>query len=231
METMKSLQFLRNNQARNRLLATTEHIRSLRIVIVCLALVIAGLWWRNGVLQETRRLYIPPDLTQGLVTHFDEVPAPLVYTFAYYIFQQLNRWPEDGEKDYPQQIYQLQGFLTPPCRTALQADMNEKQRLGELRQRVRTVQEILGQSYTRQRVMIESADVWRAWLDLNVVESIGGHPVKNVLLRYPIRVVRYDVDKEINPWGLALDCDETMRPVLLTDDDIALPFLRPEVAQ
>ena len=228
---MKPLQFLRNNQARNRLLATTEHIRSLRIVIVCLALVIAGLWWRNGVLQETRRLYIPPDLTQGLVTHFDEVPAPLVYTFAYYIFQQLNRWPEDGEKDYPQQIYQLQGFLTPPCRTALQADMNEKQRLGELRQRVRTVQEILGQSYTRQRVMIESADVWRAWLDLNVVESIGGHPVKNVLLRYPIRVVRYDVDKEINPWGLALDCDETMRPVLLTDDDIALPFLRPEVAQ
>ena len=231
MEAMKPLQFLRNNQARNRLLATTEHIRSLRIVIVCLALVIAGLWWRNGVLQETRRLYIPPDLTQGLVTHFDEVPAPLVYTFAYYIFQQLNRWPEDGEKDYPQQIYQLQGFLTPPCRTALQADMNEKQRLGELRQRVRTVQEILGQSYTRQRVMIESADVWRAWLDLNVVESIGGHPVKNVLLRYPIRVVRYDVDKEINPWGLALDCDETMRPVLLTDDDIALPFLRPEVAQ
>ena len=44
MEAMKSLQFLRNNQARNRLLATTEHIRSLRIVIVCLALVIAGLW-------------------------------------------------------------------------------------------------------------------------------------------------------------------------------------------
>ena len=109
--------------------------------------------------------------------------------------------------------------------------MNEKQRLGELRQRVRTVQEILGQFYTRQRVMIESADVWRTWLDLNVAESIGGHPVKNVLLRYPIRVVRYDVDKEINPWGLALDCDETMRPVLLTDDDIALPFLRPEVAQ
>ena len=166
-----------------------------------------------------------------MVTHFDEVPAPLVYTFAYYIFQQLNRWPEDGEKDYPQQIYQLQGFLTPPCRTALQADMNEKQRLGELRQRVRTVQEILGQSYTRQRVMIESADVWRAWLDLNVVESIGGHPVKNVLLRYPIRVVRYDVDKEINPWGLALDCNESMRPVLLTDEDSALPFLRPEVAQ
>ena len=231
METMKSLQFLRNNQARNRLLATTEHIRSLRIVIVCLALVIAGLWWRNGVLQETRRLYIPPDLTQGLVTHFDEVPAPLVYTFAYYIFQQLNRWPEDGEKDYPQQIYQLQGFLTPPCRTALQADMNEKQRLGELRQRVRTVQEILGQFYTRQRVMIESADVWRTWLDLNVAESIGGHPVKNVLLRYPIRVVRYDVDKEINPWGLALDCNESMRPVLLTDEDSALPFLRPEVAQ
>lgn len=227
---MKPLLPLHTNQARNRLLATTDHIRSLRMVIVCLVVVIVALWWRNGVLQETRRLYIPPDLTQGLVTHFDNVPAPLVYTFAYYIFQQLNRWPEDGEQDYPQQIYQLQGFLTPACRTVLQADMNEKQRLGELRQRVRTVQEILGQSYTRQRVLFERADAWRTWLDLNVVESIGGHPVKNVLLRYPIRVVRYDVDKEINPWGLALDCNASMRPVLLTSDDIGVPFLRPEGA-
>ena len=154
---MKALLYLRNNQARNRLIATTDHVRSLRVVVVFLVIVIIALWWRNGVLQDTRRLYIPPDLTQGMVTQFDNVPAPLVYTFAYYIFQQLNRWPDDGEKDYPQQIYTLQGFLTPGCRVVLEADMNEKLRLGELRQRVRTVQEILGHSYTRARVSFESA--------------------------------------------------------------------------
>ena len=178
-------------------------------------------------MQETRRLYIPPDLTQGLVTNFDSVPAPTVYTFAYYIFQQLNRWPSDGEKDYPKQIYALQGFLTPGCRAALETDMNTKQELGELRQRVRSVQEILGQSYTRQRVQIETSSAWSIWLDVNVTESIGGHPVKDVLLRYPLRIVRFDVDKEVNPWGLALACNEAMRPVLLSEDQLGKPFRRP----
>ena len=225
-ETMKSSTPLRNNQARQRLLATSDHIYTLRLAVVCLLVAVAALWWRNGVLQETRRLYIPPDLTQGLVTNFETVPAPTVYTFAYYIFQQLNRWPSDGEKDYPKQIYALQGFLTPGCRAALEADMNTKQEQGELRQRVRAIQEIPGQTYTRQRVQIETSSAWNIWLDVNVTESIGGHPVKDVLLRYPLRVVRFDVDKEVNPWGLALACHETMRPVLLTEEQLGKPFLR-----
>lgn len=221
---MKALIPFRNNQSRQRLLASHDHIRTLRIVVLCLLVAVIALWWRNGSLQETRRLYIPPDLTQGMVTNFDNVPAPLVYTFAYYIWQQLNRWSRDGEKDYPKQIYKLQGFLTPGCRVALEADMNTKQGLGELRQRVRSLQEILGQSYTRERVAIETSSSWKVWLDVNVIESIGGHPVKDVLLRYPLAVVRFDVDKEINPWGLALACDQSMRPVLLSEEALGKRF-------
>ena len=54
---------IRNNQARERLLATTDHITTLRWVVIGLLLAVIALWWRNGVLQETRRLYIPPDLS------------------------------------------------------------------------------------------------------------------------------------------------------------------------
>ena len=226
---MKASIPLRNNQARQRLLANHDHIRSLRIAIVCLLVIVVALWWRNSTLLEARRIYIPPDLTQGMMTDFDNVPAPLVYTFSYYILQQLNRWTLDGEKDYPAQIYRLQGFLTPGCRAAMEADMNVKQGLGELRQRVRSMQEVLGQSYVRNRVHVESGDSWKVWLDVNVTESIGGHPVKDVLLRYSLRVVRFDVDKEVNPWGLALSCDSGMRPVLLSEDEIEKPFQPTEV--
>ena len=76
--------------------------------------------------------------------------------------------------------------------------------------------------------MFESASSWKTWLDVNVTESINGHPVKDVMLRYPMRVVRFDVDKEVNPWGLALDCDDSMRPELLSDQQIGQPFI-PEV--
>jgi hypothetical protein len=47
-----------------------------------------------------------------------------------------------------------------------------------------------------------------------------------VLLRYPLRVVRFVVDKEFNPWGLALACNEAMRPVLLPKEQIGKPFQR-----
>ena len=86
---MKTPLRLRNNQARQRLEAASDHIRTLRITVLFLLIVMIALWWRNGSLEETRRLYIPPDLTQGMVTSFEDVPAPLVYTFSYYIFQQL----------------------------------------------------------------------------------------------------------------------------------------------
>lgn len=217
---------LKSNQARNRLIAASDHIKSLRVVIFLLVIALIFLWWRNSLLQETRRFYIPPDLSRGVITDVDQVPSPTIYTFAYYIFQQLYRWREDGEKDYPRQIYSLQGFITPGCIEALKEDMNNKQRLGELRQRVRTVQEIAGQSYSPQRVLTRGDDTWTIWLDVNVKEYIGGHSVKDVMLRYSFDVVRFDVDREVNPWGLALACDEGMRPRLLQETDIGKPFIR-----
>lgn len=228
---MNAINPLRNNQARNRLLAASDHIKTLRWLVLVLLIALAVLWWRNIVLQDARRLYIPPDLTHGLVTDLQNVPEPLVYTFAYHIFQQLHRWPEDGEKDYPQKIYALQAFLTPICRRMLEQDMNEKYRLGELRQRARALQEVFGQSYTPDRVIKLSPGTWLTWLDVEISEWINDHPVKDVTLRYPLRVVRFDVDRELNPWGLALACDGGTRPILLTEDDIKKAFSRDEVMQ
>ncbi|WP_299772443.1 PFL_4703 family integrating conjugative element protein [uncultured Pseudoteredinibacter sp.] len=221
------LGFMRDQQKRNRFLEAIDHIKTLRVVCTILIVAVVALWFRNGHLQSHQRLYIPPDLTQGLETDFKTVPSATVYTFAYYIFQQLHRWKSNGEEDYPRQIYTLQGFLTPGCRATLEEDMNQKQNLGELRSRSRAVQEILGRSYSRSRVIQESESSWKTWLDLKVVESINGHPVKDVLLQYPLKIVRFDVDKEVNPWGLALACDRSMKPRLLDEDDLKSPFRRP----
>ena len=43
-------------------------------------------------------------------------------------------------------------------------------------------------------------------LDLMIEEMVLGERVKSRAVAYPVRVVRYDVDRELNPWGLALDC-------------------------
>jgi len=218
--------------ARNKLVASTEHIKTLRaIVIICLMIILA-LWIRNGSLQETQRLFIPPDLAQGAVVEFDQVPPPVIYTFASYIFQQLNRWKNNGDIDYRERIYTLQGYLTPSCIQFLTNDMNRKRKLGELRSRVRSIETIDNEGYVRQRVSIESkGSSWLTWLDFTIRETISGHPVKNINVRYKLRVVKFDVDKEVNPWGLAIACDETTNPILLSKDDLAQPFRQQEFIQ
>ena len=206
--------------ARNKLVATLDHIKSLKIVIGVLAVMVIAQWMRIGHLQDVRRIYVPPNMTKGIVTSFEEVPAPVVYTFGLYIFQQLNRWEKDGEEDYPEKIYQLQAFMTPSCISAFEEDMNVKRKRGELRRRARMLQEISGRGFHRRRVAPTTDESWTIWIDTNLRETIANHEVKNVNLRYTLTIVKFDVDKEVNPWGLALECDAPLQPTLLTEEDL-----------
>ena len=45
--------------------------------------------------------------------------------------------------------------------------------------------------------------------------------MKRVVVRYPLRVVRFDLDPERNKWGLALDCYQG------TPQKISLPVGEP----
>ncbi len=97
---------------RNKVDTQQAHIFSLRLAVVILALVCAGLWygWRSAPTDLT--VHVPPDLRSGSTRKWWDVPPENVYAFALYIFGQLNRWPSDGEQDYRRAIYGLQSYLT-----------------------------------------------------------------------------------------------------------------------
>ncbi len=182
-----------------------SHLRSLWAVIALQLLFILALWIGWMRMPSNITVHIPPDIRSGSVLALDEVPAANVYAFAFYIFQQLNRWPEDGAEDYGKAIFQMAPYLTPQFRNQLIEDMESKGKQGELAHRVRSLQAILDRGYEERRVDILSKDVWVVWLDLELNESVKGMTIKHTRIRYPIRVVRYAVDAEANPWGLALD--------------------------
>jgi integrating conjugative element protein (TIGR03746 family) len=138
-----------------------------------------------------------------------EVPPESVYAFGFYIFQQLNRWPTNGEDDYARNIHALSRYLTPACQAFLQQDYDEKRGAGELRQRVRGIYEIPGRGFgddPTSRVSVVSDRDWIVTLDMTIDEYYGAERVKRALVRYPLKVVSLDVDPERNPFGLALDC-------------------------
>lgn len=194
---------------RNKVDAQQAHIISLRIALVLLGVCCSGLWygWQSAPTDLT--VHVPPDLRSGSTRKWWDVPPESIYTFALYIFGQLNRWPVDGEQDYRGAIFRLQAYLTPSCRAFLDGDYEYRKAAGELRQRVRGVYEILGRGYSDDpalRVKQLARDSWLVNLDINADEYYAAEPVKRAVVRYPLRVVRFDVDAERNPWGLALDC-------------------------
>lgn len=185
------------------------HVRTLRIGATALFLVtlLLGMGWWNAPRNLT--IHVPPDLRSGSVRKWWEVPPESVYAFTFYIFQQLHRWPTNGEEDYPRNLHSLSAYLTPGCQSFLQSDFAARRDSGELRQRVRGIYEIPGRGFgdnPAARVKTLSNRDWIVTLDVSADEYYGSEQVKRALVRYPIKVVRSDMDAERNPFGLALDC-------------------------
>lgn len=68
------------------------------------------------------------------------------------------------------------------------------------------------------RVETLSRDTWRVTLDVAVEEYYQNEPVKKALVRYPLQVVRYAIDAEKNPWGLAIDCTDAAPQRLVAEE-------------
>ena len=181
------------------------HIISLWLVIMLLAAFLAYAFWGWSQAPEQIDVHVPPDLSSGVTLHINEIPKPNIYTFAFYMWQQINRWPEDGDKDYPKRLFQFAAYLTPSFLATLERDMKRRGRQGELAGRVRALLETPGQSYSETRVRQVADDVWEVTIDTTVNETVHGLEVKHTRIVWPLRVVRYDVDRERNPWGLAID--------------------------
>ncbi|EIF29979.1 TPA: PFL_4703 family integrating conjugative element protein [Burkholderia cenocepacia] len=194
---------------RNEITHLQAHVKTLRLAVGALFVVTLLLtfgWWSA---PKNLTIHVPPDLRSGSTRRWWDVPPESVYTFAFYIFQQLNRWPTDGDADYPRNLHALSAYLTPACRAYLQQDYEFRRSNGELRHRVRGIYEIPGRGYgddPATRVKVVSNNDWIVTLDVTADEYYGGDQVKRAFVRYPLKVVRMDVDPEHNPFGLALDC-------------------------
>ncbi|KAG0753078.1 hypothetical protein G6F24_013197 [Rhizopus arrhizus] len=185
------------------------HVKTLRLgagALFVVALLLGFGWWSA---PKSLTIHVPPDLRSGSTRKWWDVPPESVYAFSFYIWQQVQRWPTNGEEDYPRNLRALSAYFTPSCRAFLQQDYEYRRASGELRQRVRGIYEIPGRGYgddPATRVKVLSDRDWIVTLDVSADEYYGSEQVKRALVRYPIKVVRLDIDPERNPFGLALDC-------------------------
>lgn len=193
-----------NGRYRSMIDVQAAHIASLRVVIILLLGGCGFMWWGWAAAPNQITVHVPPDLRTAAAFNVNDIPPENVYIFAEYIFQQLQRWETDGNADYPRNIHRLQAFLTPEYHDYLLADYRQRFSSGQLKVS-RALQPLVGVPYTPEKVqVIVPRSEWVVFIDSNIVEWVGGMQTKNTNIRFPLRVVRFDVDREKNQWGLAL---------------------------
>lgn len=180
------------------------HIFTLRMIILILAATVAYAMHGWNSAPSRIKVDIPPDLRTGSSRGIEDRHPYNVYAFSLYMWQQLNNWPLSGRENYKSNIDRFACYLTPAFKVQLERDYELKAKRSELT-RTRHLQEMLDRPYKDKRVWIESGDSWVTYLDTSVKETYQGQVVKDIYVRYPIRISRWDVDGECNPWGLALN--------------------------
>lgn len=172
--------------------------------------------------QDPPPLFIPPDLRFGSTAgevDLNVIPESVIWNFAGNIFQGVNTWLENAEHDYPQQIYRYQAFLTPPYRAYLQRDMHLRTAAKELDDRARVILPV--KPFELDMVRHVAPGVWHVHIDAVVKEWRKGTPVKDRYVRFHLRVVRWPLSKDYNPWALALHVPPR-KPEALDEDTLAL---------
>lgn len=145
----------------------------------------------------------PPDprITQSVKPGY-KYPST-VHAFAAMIFQYLNTWETNGEKDYRDRRNMLRAYMTPFFYKAAQADFQDKLKKGELKGRSRAVQLADGYLFRSDFVTVKDGS-WIVTLVFDLEERVFGQIVKAARIEYKIEVVRYNVNPEKNAYQLAL---------------------------
>jgi integrating conjugative element protein (TIGR03746 family) len=183
-----------------------------RIVLGLFLIIVVQLGIFSGKMNDIT-LHYPPDLRSSVAMKAGVIPPHEVFNFALTILQQLNNWEKNGAEDYPNNVDRFRFYLTPKYRQELLDDIKRLSN-GELRGRVRNFKPL--SVYHEEDVEL-IGDAWVVWLDIHISETVLGESVKNIKLRYPIRVVRHDVNRQMNPWQLALDGNNGYEALPLTN--------------
>ncbi len=188
------------SEPRNALTARDSHIWTLRIALVIVSIVALGM---VGILYSKQNdffVHVPPDLSRGAKIKPGELLEPNSYAFAAYIWREVNDWPESGRKDYPAKIKSYGCYFTPSFMRWLEKNNKEKAAAGEL-ERVRSLS--IEDVFRDDMVKPIGGNTFEVTLTMKLHERIEGQPIKDILIRYPLRVI--PDTRSCNQMGMAID--------------------------
>lgn len=179
---------------------------SIKYLWIFISILIAiNLFLAIGLMSAPNRLrvYLPPDLSHGAMISPKDIPKSVVYAFAFQIFTSINSWSDTGGTQYEKNISSYRNYLSASFYQALQKDNTDRAANGEL-SRDRIMSGASGMGYKPSDVSVLGDGTWLVNMHLQIVETLDGSVIKNVIMDYPILISRVHTAIAVNPWGLVI---------------------------
>lgn len=176
-------------------------IATLVILLFVQSIYICGLLVDGYHIPEHFRVDLPPDISNGVSLKVNQVSKSSVGAFAFYVWQVINNWQDNGLKDSSTQLTKYRYYLSPQFRYDLKNLYKKLSDKGQLQGRIRVVRPMPNQE---PKVTKISSTAWQVILFVRVSEYVNGILVKDKEIEYPIKVEKFNQNAQFNPYGLVL---------------------------
>lgn len=173
-----------------------------RIVFGLIAALSLSVWgWRGA--QQDITVYYPPNINVANKMEAGFIPEETVYSFTLLIMQQLYLWEKNADTDFEENSSRLRQFLHDDFRRKIQIEAALERAKGTRKNLQRTFQ-IMPSSVYSEEAVDPKADHWIVWFDAEVKDVLNKVEVYKRVHRMGVKVIRYDINRDFNPWSLAI---------------------------
>ena len=186
--------------------------------IIWFLLLMVGLsLYKFATYPDAIPVYTAPDISRAFLQKSGDVPNETVYGFARTLWETLNYCAEDCGEEYPQRLKDYSPYLTRNCYRDLSDHFERNRSLFNFRSRLLLPTE--NAMYSSDKIRQISSDAWYVKVEYELRDLVNGTETRKSLMLYPLRIVRSDKPRDVNPFGLDVDCYFDDGPVVLTRPD------------
>jgi integrating conjugative element protein (TIGR03746 family) len=158
---------------------------------------------------------VPPVVpTTGLKLKANTISPARIYSFAYYIWQSLQTWPDNGLSDYANNLKNFSPYLTVAFQNVLKEEGKKMNDQGFLFKHQQMTFGVNGSAFNPKDVKYIGNDTWLVHLTMRTINAVAppeagkgfseSHVAMDAETSFIFKVVRYDYAPDKNQWGLAI---------------------------
>ncbi len=207
---------------KNKIQGHLQDNRFLKRIIVVLLVIQCIFALGIFILPRYITVYTPPDVSKAFKQKLGDVPLETIYGFSRVLWENLNYCENDCSKEYVNRLEQYSSYLTKSCKRELEQHFKARKSSYQFRNRMLVPTQVPEENlFSSDKIAKISNNIWYVKLIYILKDEVRGMDVRDNKMLYPLKVIKSNRPKSVNPLGLEVDCYFTDEgPVLMETKEV-----------